>query len=107
MIERVECLGTKLEPGSLVDWKLFVQTNIPIFQSGPVDQPTYVLLEIELARSGGPEDPFIIAVKSFGAVWALLASRHVYQAGLEPLAICAKCLNKFGVAVYHPILAAG
>src|SRR6266480_4370487 len=107
MIERVECLGTKLEASSLVDWKLFVQTDVPILQSGPVDQATYALLEIELPWSGRPEDTLILAVKGCGAVRAFLASGHVHQAGLEPLAIWAKCLHKFGVAVDHPILPCG
>src|SRR6266550_972597 len=109
MVERVKRLRTKLEPVSLVDWKLFIQTNVPILQSRPVDQPTHTLLEIELSLSGGPEDPFIVSVKRrpCGAVRTLLASRHVHQAGLEPLAIWTKCFNKFGVTINHPILAAG
>src|SRR3982074_2573471 len=109
MIEGVERLGAKLEPGPLVDRKLLVQTNVPILQSGPVDQPTHPLLEIELPLSGGSEDSFIVSEKRCpcGAVRARLASRHVHQARLEPLAIWAKCLNMFGIAIYHPILTAG
>ena len=63
MIERVKRLGTKLEPDPLADRKLFVQTNVPVLESGPVDQSAYALLEVELPLSGRSKDPFIVAVK--------------------------------------------
>src|SRR6266478_5125514 len=96
MIEGVERLRAKLEPAPLADWKLLVQTNVPILQAGPVDQPTYALLEIELPWRRRSKDPLIhgdIAISVFAAVRTLLASRYVHYAGLEPLSIWAKCLN--------------
>src|SRR5260370_36574304 len=57
MIERVECLGTKLEPGSLADRKPFVETNVPILQSRPVDQPPNALFEVELPSPRSAKDP--------------------------------------------------
>src|SRR5882762_9741284 len=94
-IEGIEGFGAELETESLVDRKLLVKANIPVFQPGSVDTSTYAVLQVKRARRRQSKDSSTIRI-----------GRLEVEAGVR-IPIVSHVAQNLRIAIYYPELAAG